>query len=105
MSKVNNNNYSISKTVKSALITFWVIIILLTICGSIGCTEPKQNTQPGEFGHFIYKRQTNNVVNYHIVGMYLNDSLIVMGNPLFIGEYPIFNVNCGEIVGTYKNNK
>ena len=105
MSKVNNNNYSVSKSAKSTLITFWIIVILLITSGLIGCTEPKQNTKAGEFGHFIYKRQTNNVVNYHIVGMYLNDSLIVMGNPLFIGEYPIFNVNRGEIVGTYKNNR
>lgn len=60
------------------------------------CEEPKQNTKPGEFGHYIYQQQPNNVVDWYVIGMYLNDSLIVMGNPIYRGEYQVFNKNTGK---------
>lgn len=72
----------------------------------VGCEEPKQNTKPGEFGHLIYRQCPRNVIEWEIVGMYLNDSLIVMGNPRYLDySYPIFNKNRGEIVGYYKISK
>ena len=81
------------------------ILAMLCCCFS-GCNEPKQNTKPGEFGHYIYKQQSNNVVDWYIVGMYLNDSLIVMGNPIYLDyKYPIFNKNNGKIKGYYEISK
>lgn len=71
------------------------ILFMLGCCLS-GCDEPKQNTKPGEFGHYIYKQQPNNVVDWHIIGMYLNDSLIVVGNPTYRGDYEVFNKNTGR---------
>ena len=75
------------------LIVFSVCCLLILL---VGCDEPKQNTKPGEFGHYIYKQQPNNVVDWHIIGMYLNDSLIVVGNPIYSGDYPVFNKNTGK---------
>ena len=75
------------------LIVFSVVCLLILL---VGCDEPKQNTKPGEFGHYIYKQQPNNVVDWHIIGMYLNDSLIVVGNPIYAGDYPVFNKNTGK---------
>ena len=75
------------------LIAFSVCCLLILL---VGCDEPKQNTKPGEFGHYIYKQQPNNVVDWHIIGMYLNDSLIVVGNPIYAGDYPVFNRNTGK---------
>lgn len=72
----------------------------------VGCDEPKQNTQPGDFGHLIYRQCPRNVVEWDVIGMYLNDSLIVMGNPVYLDyKYPIFNNNTGEIVGYYEISK
>lgn len=81
-------------------------ILFMLGCCLCGCDEPKQNTKPGEFGHYIYKQQPNNIVDWHIIGMYLNDSLIVMGNPIYIDyQYPIFNKNTGKIEGYYEISK
>ena len=72
----------------------------------VGCSEPKQSTQPGDFGHLIYRQEPKNVIEWTVVGMYLNDSLIVMGNPRYIGyRYPIFNKNTGKIVDYYEISK
>ena len=75
------------------LIVFSVCCLFFLL---VSCDEPKQNTKPGEFGHYIYKQQPNNVVDWHIIGMYLNDSLIVVGNPIYSGDYPVFNKNTGK---------
>lgn len=84
-----------------------ICFILAMLCCCLGgCSEPKQNTKPGEFGHYIYQQQPNNVVDWHIIGMYLNDSLIVMGNPIYLDyKYPIFNKNSGKIEGYYEISK
>ena len=75
-------------------ITKWMLIAF-SICGIVllfvGCGEPKQNTQPGDFGHWIYRQCPRNVIEWEIVGMYLNDSLIVMGNPQYL-EYAYPNL-------------
>lgn len=86
------------------------MLIVFSICCAIflfvGCDEPKQNTQPGDFGHLIYRQCPRNVVEWDVIGMYLNDSLIVMGNPVYLDyKYPIFNNNTGEIVGYYEISK
>lgn len=77
-----------------------LIMATLVLCAFVflisGCSEPKQNTKPGEFGHYIYKQQPNNVVDWRIIGMYLNDSLIVVGNPMYVGTYSIYNKNTGK---------
>jgi hypothetical protein len=83
----------ISKGTKWMLIIFSVCCLLILM---IGCDAPKQNTKPGEFGHYIYKQQPNNIVDWHIIGMYLNDSLIVVGNPTYKGDYQVFNKNTGK---------
>ena len=81
-------------------------ILAMLCCCFGGCSEPKQNTKPGEFGHYIYQQQPNNIVDWHIIGMYLNDSLIVMGNPRYLDyKYPIFNKNSGKIEGYYEISK
>ena len=90
-------------------ITKWMLIIF-SVCGllflMVGCDEPTQNTKPGEFGHYIYKQQPQNCVEWSIIGMYLNDSLIVMGNPQYLNyKYPIFNKNSGKIEGYYEISK
>ena len=93
----------ISKVTKWMLIVFSMccLIFLLSECG-----EPQQSTQPGEFGHLIYRQCPRNVVEWEVVGMHLNDSLIVMGNPQYLDyKYPIFNKNRGEIVGYYEISK
>lgn len=93
----------ISKITKWMLITFSVICLLFLM---VGCSEPKQTTQPGDFGHLIYRQCPRNVIEWEIVGMYLNDSLIVMGNPRYLDyKYPIFNNNSGKIVGYYEISK
>ena len=81
------------------LIGFSACCLLLLM---VGCSEPKQNTKPGDFGHLIYRQCPRNVIEWEIVGMYLNDSLIVMGNPQYLDyKYPIFNKNSGKIEGYY----
>lgn len=87
---------------------FIAICFILTIllCCLSGCSEPKQSTQPGDFGHLIYRQCPRNIIEWKVIGMYLNDSLIVMGNPRYRGyKYPIFNKNSGEIVGYYEISK
>lgn len=93
----------VSKITKWILIGFSVCCLLLLM---VGCEEPKQNTKPGEFGHLIYRQCPRNVIEWEIVGMYLNDSLIVMGNPQYLDyKYPIFNKNSGKIEGYYEISK
>lgn len=89
-----------------------LILAAIVLCAFVfiisGCSEPKQNTKPGEFGHYIYKQQPNNVVDWHIIGMYLNDSLIVVGNPMYVGTYSIYNLKTGKIENqkyTVKHNE
>lgn len=81
---------------KKRLFAVVIVLFVFTLMLS-ACSEPKQNTKPGEFGHFIYKQSPQNIVDYHIIGMYLNDSLIVIGNPLYAGEYTIYNSKTGKI--------
>lgn len=84
----------------------FILAMLLCCLGGCSDSEPKQSTKPGEFGHYIYKKAPNNIVEWRIQGMYLNDSLIVLGNPQYIGyKYPIFNKNSGKIVGCYEISK
>ena len=93
----------VSKITKLMLKAFIVCCLIFLI---VGCSEPKQNTQRGEFGHLIYRQCPRNVIEWEVVGMYLNDSLIVMGNPQYIGyRYPIFNKNTGKIVDYYEISK
>lgn len=93
----------VSKVTKWMLIVFSVCCLLFLM---VGCGEPKQNTEPGDFGHLIYRQQPRNCIEWEVVGMYLNDSLIVMGNPQYIGyRYPIFNKNSGKIEGHYEISK
>ena len=93
----------VSKITKWMLITFIVCCVIFLF---IGCGEPKQNTKPGDFGHLIYRQEPQNCIEWSVVGMYLNDSLIVMGNPRYIGyRYPIFNKNSGKIEGYYEISK
>lgn len=74
----------------------------MLLCCLSGCGGPKQTTQPGEFGHLIYRHDSRNLVKWTVIGMYLNDSLIVMGNPRYLDyKYPIFNKNSGKIVDYY----
>lgn len=81
-------------------------ILTMLLCCLSGCSEPQQTTKPGEFGHYIYAKNPDNIVEWRIQGMYLNDSLIVLGNPLYIGyKYPIFNKNSGKIVDYYEISK
>lgn len=80
------------KRLFAALIVLFVFTLMLS-----ACSEPKQNTKPGEFGHFIYKQSPQNIVDYHIIGMYLNDSLIVVGNPMYVGTYSIYNLKSGKM--------
>ena len=84
-----------------------ICFILAMLCYCLGgCSEPKQNIKPGEFGHYIYAKDPDNVVEWRVKGMYINDSLIVMGNPQYLDyKYPIFNKNRGEIVGYYEISK
>ena len=90
---------------KKHLIIATVVLFVFTLLFS-SCSEPKQNTKPGEFGHYIYQQQPNNIVDWRVIGMYLNDSLIVMGNPIYINyKYPIFNKNTGKIEGYYEISK
>lgn len=85
------------------LIVFSICCLMILL---VGCDEPKQNTQPGDFGHLIYRQSPRNAVEWDVIGMYLNDSLIVMGNPQYLDyKYPIFNNNTGEIVGYYEISK
>lgn len=77
---------------------------MLACCLS-GCSEPKQTTKPGDFGYLIYGQESQ--IPRRVVGMYLNDSLIVMGNPRYL-DYrypPIFNKNSGKIEGYYEISK
>ena len=71
-----------------AAIVLFAFVFLIS-----SCSEPKQNTKPGEFGHYIYKQRHDNITDWHIIGMYLNDSLIVIGNPVYSGEYQVYNMN------------
>ena len=86
-----------------------MLIVFSTCCLMflmVGCGEPKQNTQPGDFGHLIYRQCPRNVIEWEVFVMYLNDSLIVMGNPQYLEyAYPIFNKNTGKIVGYYEISK
>ena len=82
------------------------LIALSLLCCLSGCGGPKQSTQPDDFGHLIYRQEPQNCVEWSVVGMYLNDSLIVLGNPRYIGyRYPIFNKNSGKIVDYYEISK
>lgn len=84
------------------------ILAMLACCLS-GCGEPKQNTEPGDFGHLIYKQVPNNCIEWKVEGMYLCDSLVVFGGPPFYRdyEYPIVNINTGNTCGSWviKSNK
>ena len=81
-------------------------ILAMLLCCLSSCSEPKQSTKPGDFGHLIYRQCPRNVIEWEIVGMYLNDSLIVMGNPQYLNyRCPIFNKNIGKIVGYYEISK
>jgi hypothetical protein len=93
----------VSKITKWMLKAFIVCCLIFLI---VGCGEPKQSTKPGDFGHLIYRQEPKNVIEWTVVGMYLNDSLIVMGNPRYIGyRYPIFNKNTGKIVDYFEISK
>lgn len=93
----------ISKVTKWMLIVFSMCCLIFLLSG---CGEPQQSTQPGDFGHLIYRQEPRNCIEWSVVGMYLNDSLIVMGNPQYLDyKYPIFNKNRGEIVGYYEISK
>ena len=84
--------------------TICFIFVLLGCCLS-GC-KPKQSTNPGDFGHLIYRQEARNLAEWSIIGMYLNDSLIVLGDPRCVGyKYPIYNKNNGKIVGYYEISK
>ena len=81
-------------------------ILAMLMCCLSGCSEPKQSTKPGEFGHLIYRQEPRNVIEWSVIGMYLNDSLIVLGNPRYLDyRYPIFNKNSGKIVDYYVISK
>lgn len=81
-------------------------ILAMLLCCLSGCSEPKQTTKPGDFGHLIYRQCPRNIIEWEIVGMYLNDSLIVMGYPRYLDyRYPIFNKNSGKIEGYYEISK
>ena len=81
-------------------------IFAMFVCFLSGCGEPKQTTQPGDFGHLIYRQDPRNCIEWSVVGMYLNDSLIVMGNPRYVNyKYTIFNKNSGKIEGYYEISK
>lgn len=81
-------------------------ILAMLLCCLSSCSEPKQSTQPGEFGHLIYRQEPRNCIEWSVIGMYLNDSLIVLGNPRYINyRYPIFNKNTGKIEGYYEISK
>lgn len=84
---------------------YFVIICFMLLCCLSGCGEPKQTTKPGDFGHYIYK-EFRTYAQWRIIGMYLNDSLIVMGDPQCPDyKYPIFNKNSGKIVDYYEVSK
>lgn len=92
------------------MMKFTKYFTMLFFCLSLfGCDEPKQNTKPGEFGHYIYKQSQNNCVSWHIAGMYINDSLVLFGGPPFNPKYsyPIINIKTGNIEAYYnvKTNK
>ena len=90
---------------KKHLIIVPVVLSVFILLFS-SCSEPKQNTKPGDFGHLIYRQCPRNVIEWEVVGMYLNDSLIVMGNPQYLNyRYPIFNKNTGKIEGYYEISK
>ena len=90
---------------KKYLIIATVVLVVFTLLFS-SCSKPKQNTKPGDFGHLIYRQQPRNCIEWEVIGMYINDSLIVMGNPIYLEyAYPIFNKNSGKIVGYYKISK
>lgn len=77
----------------------------MLLCCLGGC-KPEQSTKPGDFGHLIYRREPRNCIEWSVIGMYLNDSLIVLGNPRYLGHrYPIFNKNSGKVVGYYETSK
>lgn len=81
---------------------YFVIICFILLCCLNGCNEPKQTTQPGEFGHLIYKHTSGSIVEWEVIGMYVNDSLIVIGNPRTPNyKHPIINRNNGKIVDYY----
>ena len=81
-----------------------ICFILAMLCCCLGgCSEPKQNTKPGEFGHYIYAKDPDNVVEWRVKGMYINDSLVVLGNLRYVNhKYPIMNINTGEIIDYYE---
>ena len=71
-----------------------------------GCMVTAVICSIGDFGHLIYRQEPQNCIEWTVVGMYLNDSLIVLGNPRYIGyRYPIFNKNSGTIVDYYEISK
>lgn len=81
-------------------------ILAMLLCCLCGYSEPKQSTKPGDFGHLIYRQEPRNRAEWSVIGMYLNDSLIVLGNPRYLGyRYPIFNKNSGKVVGYYETSK
>lgn len=83
------------------LVAIYFMLVMLLCCLN-SCGEPKQTTQPGDFGHYIYK-ESRTVAQWRLIGMYLNDSLIVMGDPQCPDyKFPIFNKNSGKIVGYYE---
>lgn len=82
---------------------YFAVICFSLLCCLSSCDEPKQSTKPGDFGHLIYRPDQKNIVHWTVVGMYLNDTLIVMGNPQYVNyKYPIFNKNTGKIVDYYE---
>jgi len=87
-------------------ITKWMLIAFSICCLTIllgGCGEPEQTTKPGEFGHYIYAKDPDNIVEWRVKGMYINDSLMVMGNLRYVDyKYPIMNIKTGETIGYYE---
>lgn len=82
------------------LIAFSVGCLLFLM---VGCEEPKQNTKPGDFGHYIYAKDPDNIVEWRVKGMYINDSLMVMGNLRYVDyKYPIMNIKTSETIGYYE---
>lgn len=84
---------------------FVAICFVLTMLGCClgSCDVPEQSTKPGEFGHYIYAKDPDNIVEWRVRGMYINDSLVVMGSLRYVNyKYPIMNINTGETIGYYE---
>lgn len=75
---------------------FCLIGFFILIFNFCRCSSPEQSTSPGEFGHIIYQRDNGSWI---VTGMYINDSLVVMGNPRhYQFHHPIVNIKTGKVV-------